>query len=293
MSTGPSLAPTESLPPDLDALLKDIETMEEIASGWDETQIRVLKAHGLALEALNKEALRRLIAAVRAEPAAVAALREAAADPIVYSVLRRHGLIKASLVERVDAALESVRPMLASHGGGVDLISVVPPNAIEVKFTGACDSCAASAMTFHAGVKKAVEDHCPEITEIRQVKGLSTGGEGAVNFVSPFAGGSHGTWHLACRLTDLDENAVRKVTLAERSILLARVGDVVAAYENACAHLSLPIDDGDVEDGIITCPYHGFQYLLATGECITAKEVQLQPYAVRVIGSRVEVRITV
>jgi nitrite reductase/ring-hydroxylating ferredoxin subunit/Fe-S cluster biogenesis protein NfuA len=284
-------APHDPDAPDLDTLLRDIGALEEAISGWDETQKRVLSAYGTAIEALNKEALRRLIAAVKAEPAALPTLRTAAADPIVYSVLRRHGLVKASLTERVDAALESVRPMLASHGGGVDLVAVVPPNAIEVRFTGACDSCAASAMTFHAGVKKAVEEHCPEITDIRQVKGLSTGGDGAVNFISPFAGGTKGSWHLACQLSDLTDNAVLTVTLAERSVLVARVGDVVAAYLNACAHLSLPIHDGEVENGVITCPYHGFQYLLASGECITAKEVQLQPYPVRVIGSRVEVRV--
>ena len=48
---------------------------------------------------------------------------------------------------------------------------------------------------------------------------------------------------------------------------------------------------GEIGEAIITCPHHGFKYALESGECITAPEVQLQPHAVRVKGSNIEVRI--
>ena len=73
--------------------------------------------------------------------------------------------------------------------------------------------------------------------------------------------------------------------------MLSRQGAVVTCFQNACAHLGLRIDDGGIEDGIITCPHHDFRYDLASGECLTAPEVQLQSHAVRVIGGRVEVRL--
>jgi Fe-S cluster biogenesis protein NfuA len=76
--------------------------------------------------------------------------------------------------------------MLESHGGDVELVSIAPP-AVALRFTGSCDGCAASALTFHAGVKQAIEAACPEITEIRQVKGRATGTPSTA-FASPFAG---------------------------------------------------------------------------------------------------------
>ena len=155
---------------DVAHLAGDIERLEMIFENWDETPRGAAKAYGLAIEALNGEALRRLVSALKRDPAALAAMKSAVNDEVVYAVLRRHGIIKPSLTERVEAALESIRPMLASHGGDVELVSIAPP-AIEVRFTGACDGCPASQLTFHAGVKKAVEDACPEITEILQVKG--------------------------------------------------------------------------------------------------------------------------
>ena len=277
----------------LDRFLDDFARLRTVVEAWEETPRRVATAYGEAIEALHGEALRRLIAALKADPAALAAMKRAAGDEVVYAVLRRHNLLKASIAERVETALEAVRPMLASHGGDVELIGIAPP-AVDVRFTGACDGCAASVLTFHAGVKKAIEDACPEITEIRQVRGLANGSAatGGVRFVSPFALSADGEWRPAGLLVDIPEGGLLALTLDGEKLILHRRDAVVSCMQNACAHLGFPLDDGLVEDGIITCPYHGFRYDLASGECLTAPEVQLQPHAVRVIDDRVEVRLS-
>jgi nitrite reductase/ring-hydroxylating ferredoxin subunit/Fe-S cluster biogenesis protein NfuA len=275
---------------DLSRLLEDIERLELIFEAWDETPQRAVQAYRDAIEALHGEALRQLVAALKTDPAAAAALKRAAADETVYAVLRRHNIIKPSIAERVENALESVRPLLASHGGDVELVKVAPP-AIQVRFTGACDGCAASALTFHAGVKKAVEDACPDITEIVQVKGMAGASGKGANFVSPFALNTTGDWLLAGRLNEIPEGGIRAMSLDGEKLLLFRRGSLVSCFQDACAHLGFPIHDGEVEDDIIACPHHGFRYDLTTGECLTAPEVQLQPHAVRVIGNRVEVRL--
>ena len=66
---------------------------------------------------------------------------------------------------------------------------------------------------------------------------------------------------------------------------------MVSCFANACADLGFAIDDGEIDAGIIPCPHHGFRYDLASGECLTAPEVQLHAHAVRVVGDRVEVRL--
>jgi Fe-S cluster biogenesis protein NfuA/nitrite reductase/ring-hydroxylating ferredoxin subunit len=276
---------------DLAGFLGDIERLETIFAAWDENQQAAVGAYKLAIEELNGEALRRLIRALKTDPAALAAMKNAIADEVVYAVLRRHDIVKASLNERVEAALEGVRPMLATHGGDVELVKVKPPS-VEVRFIGACDGCPASALTFHAGVKKAVQDACPEITDIIQVKGLGGSEESGVRFVSPFALSDKGNWAAAGLLSDIPEGSVRSTIIGGEKVLLSRNGATVTCFQNACAHLGFPIHGGEIENGIITCPHHGFQYDLSSGECLTAPEVQLQSHAVRVIGPRVEVRIS-
>ncbi|WP_119458729.1 NifU family protein [Rhodospirillaceae bacterium SYSU D60014] len=274
---------------DLAGLLGDLERLETIFATWDEVPRSAVEAYRRAIDALHGEALRRLIRTLRTNPAALAAMKEAVADDVVYAVLRHHELIKPSLNERVEAALASVRPMLASHGGDVRLARVAPP-AIEVQLTGACDGCAASALTFHAGIKKAVQEVCPEITDIVQVKGLAP--DNGVRFVSPFALGQNGTWRPVCVLSEIPEGGIRAMEIGGQRVALFRRDTAVTCFQDACAHLGLAIHDGEVENGIITCPHHGFRYDLTSGECLTAPEVQLQPHAVRVIGDWVEVRLT-
>lgn len=162
---GSRIAPS----PTLAALADDIARRETEIDAWDDAHRDTAQAHRQAIDALHAEALRRLVRALRSDPAAAAALREAAADEVVYAVLRHHGIVKPSLAERVEAALENVRPVLAGHGGDVELMRVEPPQ-IAIRLIGACDNCPASRLTIDAAVKTAVQAVCPEITDIVQVR---------------------------------------------------------------------------------------------------------------------------
>lgn len=283
---------SESVSKDLDGFVHDIQRLEAIFVGWDESQAHAVRAYRTSIEALHKEAIRRLIKSLSGEPAAMQSLKTALGDEVVYGVLRHFGIIKPSLHERLESALESVRPMLASHDGDVELVSVTPPDTAEIRFLGACDGCPASMLTFIAGVKKAIEEHCPEITDIRQARGVlnGSGAKNSVQFVSPFALTQDGDWKLAADLNSIPEGGILRVDLEGADVFLSRNGRVVSCFENACAHLGMPIHDGVVVDGILACPHHGFRYDLRSGECLTAPEVALQSHAVRVIANKVEVR---
>lgn len=172
---------------DLAGFLRDIESLETIFGTWAEEPRGAADAYRRAIEALHCEALRRLLRSIKGDSAGLAALKEAAKDEIVYAVLRHHGLLKPSVNERVEAALQGIRPALAEHGGDVRLLAVNPP-AVEVEFVGACDGCSSSAMTFEAGIRKAVLDACPEITQVVLAKGRKHDASvQTVHIVSPFA----------------------------------------------------------------------------------------------------------
>ncbi|MBU6450373.1 MAG: NifU family protein [Cyanobacteria bacterium REEB67] len=253
----------------------------------------------MALGDLNKEALARLIKTVKAEPAAMPALKQALSDEVVYSVLRHHGLVKPSLHERVEEALASVRPMLAGHGGNVELVEIEAPAVAVIRLLGACHGCPASELTLSEGVEKAIREYCPEITAIKKAKGIGGGsssgncstGEQPVHFISPFARADDQNWTFATSLNDLPEMDMVALEIDGHSLLLSRQSEKVVCYQNACAHLGMPLDMGKLENGILTCPYHAFQFALDSGECLTAPEVQLHAVAVRVQGDKVEVKL--
>lgn len=294
-------APTEiaEAEPELERLVQAITAVETLVAAWEEPQRLGVHALKTAIEDLHKEAFKRLIRALKSDPAAGALLREALRDPIVWGVLNFHGLVREPLEARVRKALEEVRPFMESHGGGVELVAVKAPDTVELRLIGSCHGCPASSTTLSQGVEKAIREHCPEIKNIQQVsRGPSESctqraadGSATVHFISPFALHAKSGWQEAARLDEIPDRGIREVQLKGRSILLSRNGRAVSCFDNSCAHLGMPLDMGEVADGVITCSYHGFQYLLETGECLTAPEVQLKTHAVRVLGDRVQVRL--
>jgi len=283
---------------ELQRLVDAIVGLEAVVAGWDETQQRTVQALKSAIEDLNKEALRRLIRTLKDEPAANLRLRDALADPLVYAVLRFHGLVRAPLQERIVAALNAVRPLMQGHGGDVELVAVKPPDTVEIRLVGSCHGCPASSQTLTQGVEKAIREHAPEIHNIVQVSRPASeqaparmNGEATVHFISPFARGSQSGWIDVASLEEIPQGGVLERRVRDRSVLLSRDENAVSCLENRCAHLGMPLEMGEIAGGVITCPYHGFQYLLATGECLTAPEVQLKVHAVRVQAQRVQVRL--
>jgi nitrite reductase/ring-hydroxylating ferredoxin subunit len=78
-----------------------------------------------------------------------------------------------------------------------------------------------------------------------------------------------------------------------RAVALVRIGDAVAAYRNACAHMGFSLEKAmvDGEGGVLTCSWHGYKYQALTGECISAVDTRLEAYPARVDGGRVWVRL--
>ena len=273
----------------------ELVRLEALAQGWEPAQQGVLSALKTGIEELNAEAFKRLIRALKGDEAAAAALRTAVRDPLVYQVLLFHGVVKEPLEHRVARALEEVRPSLKQHGGDVELVAVKFPDTVEVRLIGSCQSCPSSGETLSEGVEKSIKALCPEITTVNRVsRGAPeavAGGAQVVHFVSPFARQQDAGWADVCALDDLQDGAMVSRVVEGRDVLLYRHGDVVSCLDNACAHMGMPLDGGQVEGGTLRCPYHGFVYLLETGECLTVPEVQLAVHAVKVVGLRVAVRL--
>ncbi len=71
-----------------------------------------------------------------------------------------------SLKEKVEAALEKVRPSLQADGGNVELVEVNDEGVVKVRLTGACGGCPMSQMTLKMGIERVVKEEVPEVKEI-------------------------------------------------------------------------------------------------------------------------------
>lgn len=73
------------------------------------------------------------------------------------------------MIEKVQAALDQIRPMLQRDGGDAQLMEVTPDGIVKLKLVGACGHCPMSQMTLKMGIEKRLKEQIPEITEVISV----------------------------------------------------------------------------------------------------------------------------
>ena len=75
----------------------------------------------------------------------------------------------STLHERVEEALDTIRPYLEADGGNVEVIEITPENILKLELKGACKTCSMSHMTMKAGIEETIKKAVPEITAIESV----------------------------------------------------------------------------------------------------------------------------
>jgi Fe-S cluster biogenesis protein NfuA len=73
------------------------------------------------------------------------------------------------LNEKIQRAIQDVRPSLQADGGDIELVSVSDDGVVSVRLTGACGSCPMSTMTLKMGVENYLKKMIPEVKEVVQV----------------------------------------------------------------------------------------------------------------------------
>lgn len=71
--------------------------------------------------------------------------------------------------EKVQKAIDAVRPGLQADGGDVELVDVSEDGVVKVKLTGACSGCPMAQMTLKMGIEKFLKKEVPEVKEVRSV----------------------------------------------------------------------------------------------------------------------------
>lgn len=176
-------------------------------------------------------------------------------DPLLASIFRGYGLIEDELETKVNAALDSVRPFLQSHGGGVTVVGVWNKTA-HLELRGSCHDCSASMITLKAVIEKALKDRVPELERI-EVAGLTQArGDDAHKWLPLLH---------EFELQNLKANEFLKVQLFEDEILVCRVEQHAFAFKNRCPAGEDGLDTAMRSGLFITCRCHGHRFDLRSG----------------------------
>lgn len=84
------------------------------------------------------------------------------------------------------------------------------------------------------------------------------------------------------RLDELWDGELKGCELRGQRLLLARVDGRVYAYDDRCPHLAAPLSRGTLEDGVLTCSMHHWQFDLRSGRGVNPSGARLCPRAVTI-----------
>ena len=76
-----------------------------------------------------------------------------------------------------------------------------------------------------------------------------------------------------------------------QAIAVFNVDGTFYAMDNTCVHRGGPLGEGELEGEAVTCPWHGWQYNVKTGACITNPSAAVKCYQLKVEGTDVEVLV--
>ena len=265
----------------------------------------VVDLYGAALERM----LDALFDVGRLDQVALDAL---VADELVSSLLLVHGLHPLDVTERIERALESVRPYLASHGGDVELLEVTEDGSVRLRLLGSCDGCASSAATLTLAIEHAINDAAPEVDDIEvdtPEAGSEPGGRLYETLIpvdslrvrrATDTSSDSSLWERVPSVDDIEPGEVRATSTGDVAIVVCRVGGDLFAFHDQCPACARDLGaaalerrlGGGLGDAVLRCRHCGSHYeVRRAGASLERGEEHLDPLPLLTRRGGVEVAL--
>lgn len=236
-----------------------VEHMEGIADAPTREAVFALLD---GVDTLHRHALGRLLEHLTASGGAEV-LAQAAEDPMVRTLFEMYDLTVEEPRAQVERALTDAYEYIASHGGTLELLGV-EAGRVRVRLSGACGTCPGSSGTLSRVVEEALRAGYTGFRElvVAELPPL---------VAQPVPAGRRALrrprWVGVGEMAGFAPGTLRAVWPEGVSILLARLGDEVYAYENGCPPGSmLALQTGELDGTTLVCPWHGCRYDIRTGK---------------------------
>lgn len=93
------------------------------------------------------------------------------------------------------------------------------------------------------------------------------------------------------KLADISDIPLGKAIITTipngKEIALFNIEGQIYALENVCPHMGGPLGEGEIEDSIVTCPWHGWQFDIRTAECENMPGENANKIEIEVVGTEI------
>ncbi|MEA2297187.1 MAG: hypothetical protein QOF77_123 [Solirubrobacteraceae bacterium] len=266
-----------------EALVARVQILSEQIEGLSDVHARELAQEMVsAVIELYGDGLERIMAVLeQAGPAGGAIRDELVEDGSVASLLLIHDLYPVSLEDRVTEALDSVRPYMESHGGNVELLSLVDGVA-RLRLQGSCSGCSASQATLELAIKQALDEHAPDLEGL-EVEGVIeqapiAEGPAPTGFELPLAEVEAPSWVPLEGAAKISPGELVAFDAGGTALLVANVAGSLLAYRDSCAACGAALHGGELDGRMLRCGECGVEFdLPRAGRAAGNEPLQLEP----------------
>lgn len=262
---------------DFEKRTAEIEQLTRALDGVSDAHARAAaEALVRAVMELHGDALARIVDIARRRGALDALLE----DDLLAQLLLLYDLHPVPVEERVREALTKVRPYVASHGGGVELVAI-DGGVVRLRMEGSCEGCPSSSRTVKLAIEDAVLSAAPEITAV------------AVDEVANVADARPATWQALPSMQTLADGGARTIDVDGTELLVCRIGELLYAYGTSCPGCAAALPSSAVQTGSVTCTSCGRRFdVKRAGRAVDeSSNLQLEPFPLVVENGRARVAL--
>lgn len=100
-----------------------------------------------------------------------------------------------------------------------------------------------------------------------------------------------GEFVKAAKKSEIPEDTGKKVEVNGVEVGLFKVKGQVCAIHSVCPHQGGPLDEGGNHDGMVMCPWHGWEFNVTTGKCTFNDSIKVPVFKVKEDGDDIYVEV--
>ena len=93
------------------------------------------------------------------------------------------------------------------------------------------------------------------------------------------------------KTSDIAPGTSKIVEVSGKTVAIFNCEGTFYAIDNTCKHRGGPLGEGSLSGTAVTCPWHGWEYDVTTGECAMDQSIKVQKFDVKVEGDDILVSL--
>ena len=98
-------------------------------------------------------------------------------------------------------------------------------------------------------------------------------------------------FQTVCKRSDLNNETGKTVAVGSRLVAIFLVDDQPCAIEDVCPHMGASLGAGEIEKGVVTCPWHGWRFRVTDGTWADNPRIKIPSFPVRIVDDVVQVQV--